>query len=77
MVWSLTNIKHVPDLKKNLMSLGYLEWSSYSFNSHARSGVLNISNGAIIVMRDRRMENNLDRMEESVVTRESDVAAAA
>ena len=25
MVWTLTNVKHVPDLKKNLVSLGYLK----------------------------------------------------
>ena len=39
MVQRLTNMKHVLDLKKNLVSLGYLERSSYSFSSHARSGV--------------------------------------
>ena len=76
MVQTLTNMKHVPDLKKNLVSLGYLEWSGYSFSSHTRSGVLNISNGAMVVMRGRSMENNLYRIEGSVVTEESDAAAA-
>ena len=75
-VWMLTNVKHVPDLKKNIVSLGYLEWSGYSFSSHVRSGVLNISNEAMVVIRDRRMENNLYRIERSVVTEESDTAAA-
>ena len=73
----LTNVKHIPDLKKNLMSLGYLEWSAYSFNSHAKSGMLNISNGAMIVMRGRRMENNLYKIKGSMVTEKSNAAAAA
>ena len=67
-------MKHIPHLKKNLMSLGYPEQSSYSFSSRARSGMLNISNRAMVVMRGRRMENNLYRMERSVVTKESDAA---
>ena len=75
MVWTLTNVKHVPDLKKNLMSLGFLEQSGYSFSNCAKSEVLNISNGAMIVMRDRRIENNYYRIEGSVVTEESDAAA--
>ena len=76
MVQTLTNMKHVLELKKNLMSLGYLEQSSFSFSSRVRSGVLNISNGTMVVMRGRRMENILYRLEGSVVTEESDAAAA-
>ena len=37
MVQTLTNMMHVPELKKNLVSLGYLEQSGFSFSSHARS----------------------------------------
>ena len=74
-VRTLTNVKHVPHLKKNLVSLGYLERSGYSFSSHFRHGVLKISNGAMVVIRGRRMENNLYRIEGSMVTEESDTAA--
>ena len=76
-VRTLTNVKHIPKLEKNLVSLGYLERNGYSFSSRARSGVLNISNGAMVVMRGRRLDNNLYRMEGSVVIGESDAAAAA
>ena len=76
-VRTLTNVKHISELEKNLVSLGYLERSGYSFSSRARSGVLNISNGAMVVMRGRRLDNNLYRMEGSVVTEESDAAVAA
>ena len=61
-VRTLTNIKHIPKLKKNLMSLGYLEHQRFNFNSRPRSGILNISTRAMIVIRDRRMDNNLYRM---------------
>ena len=73
-VRTLTNVKHILDLKKNLISLGYLERIGCSFSSYARSGVLNISKGAMVVMRGRRLENNLYRLEGSVMTGDSDTA---
>lgn len=76
MVQISMNVKHIPELKKNLVSLGYLERSGYSFSYKARSGVMNISNGTITVMRRRRLENNLYMMEESMIIGDSDVAAA-
>ena len=77
MVQTLTNVKHVSELKKNLMPLSYLERSGFSFSSRAKSGVLNISNGVMVEMRDRKMENNLYRLEGSVVIEEFDAAAVA
>ena len=76
-VRTLTNVKHIPELEKNLVSLGYLERSGYSFSSRARSRVPNISNGAMVVMRGRRLDKNLYSMEGSVVIGESDAAAVA
>lgn len=76
MVQTLINVKHVPKLK-NLVTIDYLEWNSCSFSSHARSGVLNINNGAMVVMRGRRLENNLYRLEGSIVTEDSNTAAMA
>ena len=76
MVRTLTNMKYVPNLKKNLVLSGYLERSGYNLNSCARSGVLNISNGAMVVIRDRRMENNLYRIEGSMVIGEFDIVTA-
>ena len=76
-VWTLTNVKHIPELKKNLVSLGYLERNGCSFSSHARSGVLNIFKGAMVVMRERRLENNLYRLEGSIVIKDFDIAVVA
>ena len=76
-VRTLTNVKHVPEFKKNLVSLDYLERIRCSFNSHARSGVLNIFKRAMVVMRGRRLENNLCRLKGSVVIGDSDMAIMA
>ena len=76
-VRTLTNVKHIPELKKNLVLLGYLEHSGFNFSNRARSGVLNISNEAMIVMRGRRMDNNLYGMVGSVVMKESGTAIVA
>ena len=75
MVRMFDNVKHIAELK-NLVSLGYLERNGCSFSSHARSGVPNISNRAMVVMRGRMMENNLYRLEGSVVIGDSNTATA-
>ena len=64
---TLTNVKHVLELKKNLISLGYLEKQGYAFSCQSESGCLKISKGALVVMKERRLSNNLYRMEGSVV----------
>ena len=74
---TLKNVKHIPELKKNLVSLGYLEHYGFNFSSRVRSGVLNIFNGAMVVMRGRRMDNNMYGMVGSMVMEESGTTAAA
>ena len=76
-VRTLTNVKHVLELKKNLVSLSYLEHYGFNFSSRARSGVLNISIEDMVVIRGRRMDNNLYGMVGSVVMEESDTTAMA
>ena len=53
---TLMNVKHILELKKNLVSLGYLDHCGFNFSSQAKSGVLNIFTRAMVVMRDRRMD---------------------
>ena len=71
------NVKHVPELKKNFVSLGYHEHCGFKFSNRARSGVLNVSNEAMVGMRDRRMDNNLYGMVGSVVMEEFGTAVVA
>ena len=74
---TLTNNKQVPELKKNLISLRYLEKQGYAFGSQPSSRCLKISKEALVVMKGRRLSNNLYRMEGSVITDSVEVSAAA
>ena len=48
-VRTLTNVRHVPDLKKNLISLGTLEALGCKYT--AEGGVMKVSRSALIVMK--------------------------
>ena len=72
-----TNVKHVLELKKNLISLGYLEKQGYAFDSQPGSGCLKIIKEALVVMRETRLSNNLYRIEGSIVIDSVEVLAAA
>ena len=74
---TLSNVKHVPKLKKKLIFLDYLEEQGYAFSSQAGSGCLKISKEALVVMRGRRLSNNLYRMEGSVINYSVEVLVAA
>ncbi|XP_071932870.1 uncharacterized protein [Coffea arabica] len=51
-VRTLTNVRHVPDLKKNLISLGTFE--SIGCRYSGGNGVLKITRGALVVMKTHR-----------------------
>ena len=74
---TLSNVKHIPELNMNMISLGYLEEQSYAFSSQTGSGCLKISKGTLVVMRGKRLSNNLYRMEGSVVTDSVEVLVVA
>ncbi|GJX95918.1 retrovirus-related pol polyprotein from transposon TNT 1-94 [Tanacetum coccineum] len=48
-VRTLTDVRHVPDLKKNLISLGVLDSKGFKYTSE--NGVLRVSKGALVVMK--------------------------
>ena len=54
MIRTLTNVKHIPNLKKNLISLGALDEKGYRFKAANR--VLKVSKGALVVMKSRKHE---------------------
>nr|GEX76888.1 retrovirus-related Pol polyprotein from transposon TNT 1-94 [Tanacetum cinerariifolium] len=47
-VTTLTNVRHVPDLKKNLISLGLLDLKGFKYMSE--NDVLRVSKGTLVVM---------------------------
>ena len=48
---TLSNAKHIPGLKKNLISLGYLEEHGYAFSCQSGSGCLRITKRGLVVMK--------------------------
>ena len=48
-VKTLSGVRHVPELKRNLISLSTLDSKGYKYTT--KSGVLKISKGSLIVMK--------------------------
>jgi hypothetical protein len=51
----LTDVRHVPELRKNLISLGVLDSGGYKCT--VQGGVLKVSKGILVVMKAKRIEN--------------------
>ena len=64
-VRTLSNVRHVPDLRKNLISLGTLDSNGYKFS--VEGGVLRVSKGSLIVMKGKKV-NTLYILQGSTVT---------
>ena len=52
-VRTLSNVRHVPDLKKKLISLDTLDSNGYKFS--AEGGVLRVSKGSLVVMKGKKV----------------------
>ena len=61
---TLTDVRHVPKLKKNLISLGTLDSNGCTYK--AEGGVLRISKGALVVMKGKKI-NGLYTLKGSTV----------
>ncbi|GLT72015.1 hypothetical protein SLA2020_439880 [Shorea laevis] len=53
-VRTLTNVRHIPDLKKNLISLGTLDSLGYKYSGEG--GVIRVSNDSLIVMEGNKVD---------------------
>ena len=54
-VRTLTDVRHVPELRKNLISMGVLDDVGYKFA--VQGGVMKISKGILVVMKANRVGN--------------------
>ena len=54
-VRSLTNVRHVPNLKKNLLSLGDLKAREYKFSG--ANGAIKITKGSMMILKRERTAN--------------------
>ena len=64
-VRTLSNVRHVLDLKKNLISSGTLDSNSYKFS--AGDGVFRVSKGFLVVMKGKKV-NTLYILQGNTVT---------
>ena len=70
---SLTNVRHVPDLRRNLISLGTLE--SLGCKYSAEGGEIKISKGSLTLMKGKR-RGNLYFLSATTITDHGTVAQA-
>ena len=54
-VRALTNVRYVPDLKKNLLSLGALEPHEYKFSS--ADGGIKVTKGSMTILKGEQIAN--------------------
>src|ERR1044072_9138891 len=61
-VRTLGEVRYVPELRKNLISLGTLQENGYSFKSDGDRETLKVSKGALTVMKARRTPGNIYKL---------------
>ncbi|KAG8481450.1 hypothetical protein CXB51_026306 [Gossypium anomalum] len=74
-VRTLSDVRHVPELKRNLISLSTLDSKGYRYT--AESGVLKISKGSLVVMKGQRKITKLYVLQGYTVTGDAAVASSS
>ena len=57
---TLCDVRHVPDLRKNLISLGNLDGNGFNYKS--TNGVMKVSKGVLTVMKGKRLARNIYKL---------------
>ncbi|KAG8501536.1 hypothetical protein CXB51_004015 [Gossypium anomalum] len=73
-VRTLSDVRHVPKLKINLISLSTLDLKGYRYT--AETGVLKISKGSLVVMKGQKKTAKLYVLQGSIVTGDAAVASS-
>ncbi|KAG8498115.1 hypothetical protein CXB51_006865 [Gossypium anomalum] len=73
-VRTLNDVRHVPKLKRNLISLSTLDSKGYRYT--AESGVLKISKGSLVVMKGQKKTAKLYVLQGSTITGDAAVASS-
>ncbi|KAK3010914.1 hypothetical protein RJ639_011020 [Escallonia herrerae] len=73
-VRTLSDVRHIPELRKNLISLGTLNSNSCSYR--AVGGVMRIMKGALVVMKGLK-QNGLYLLQGSTVTGAAEIASSS
>ena len=59
-VRTLREVRHVLEVKKNLISLETLDSNGYCYNS--KNGLMKVSKGAMVVMKGQKVEGNIYKL---------------
>uniref|UniRef100_A0A2N9HBW1 Integrase catalytic domain-containing protein n=1 Tax=Fagus sylvatica TaxID=28930 RepID=A0A2N9HBW1_FAGSY len=59
-VRTLEEVRHIPDMRKNLISLGTLDSKGYSYKSE--NGIMKVSKGAMVVMTGQKISSNVYKL---------------
>src|SRR5436190_7682074 len=60
MIRTLGDVRHVPDLRKNLISLGTLDGNGYNYRSEG--GIMKVGKGAMTVMKGQNLAGNIYKL---------------
>ena len=63
---TLTDVRHIPDMRKNLISLSTLDGKGYKYSGG--DGVLKVSKGSFIVMNGDLKSANLYHLHDTTIT---------
>ena len=64
-VGMLCDVRHVPEVKKNLISLGTLDSNGYGYKF--KGGVIKVTKSAMVVMKEQINSNNIYKLLGSIV----------
>jgi hypothetical protein len=59
-VRTLEDLRHIPEMKNNLISLGTLDSKGYSYKSE--NVIMKVSNGAMVVMTSQKISSNVYKL---------------
>ena len=65
-VRTLTDVRHIPDMSKNVISLSTLDGKGYKYSGG--DGVLKVSKGSLVVMKGELKSPNLYRLRDTTNT---------
>ena len=60
MIRTLGDVRHVPDLRKNLISLGTLDGNGYNYRSEG--GIMKVGKGVMTVMKGQKLAGNIYKL---------------
>ena len=59
-VRTLKDVRHVLDLKKNLISLGTIDSNGFRYKS--KNGIMKVLKGSMIMMKERKINDNIYKL---------------